>query len=157
VTTRRTALALYRLCARLLLPGEFRQEYGEELEEAVAARLRAARSVAGETAVVVVEMADLMRTGLRERFAVRTRSRGDSMVDGIADLKTGARNLIRRPGLSVGTALTIALGIGATTTIYSVVDGVVLRPLPYDDPGSLVTMGAVAPGASADPETGLRI
>ena len=73
-----------------------------------------------------------------------------------SDLRTGTRNLLRRPGLAVGTVLTIALGIAATTTIYSVVDGVVLRPLPYDDPSTLVAIGAVAPGASADPESGIQ-
>jgi predicted permease len=73
-----------------------------------------------------------------------------------SDLRTGTRNLLRRPGLAVGTALTIAVGIAATTTIYSVVDGVVLRPLPYDDPSTLVAIGAIAPGGSADPETGIQ-
>jgi putative ABC transport system permease protein len=85
----------------------------------------------------------------------RLTARGD-MGDAVAELITGARSLSRRPGLAVGTVLTIALGIAATTTIYSVVDGVVLRPLPYDDPSTLVAIGAMAPGASADPETGLQ-
>jgi predicted permease len=78
------------------------------------------------------------------------------MLEAMAELITGARSLSRRPGLAVGTVLTIAVGIAATTAIYSVVDGVVLRPLPYDDPSTLVTIGAMAPGASADPETGLQ-
>jgi predicted permease len=157
MTMRGAAIALYRLCARMLLPGEFRREYGDELEQAVASRLGAARSVPGLTTVLVVEVADLLRTGLRERLGALGFSRGGSMLDGAADLRTGARNLVRRPGLALGATLIIALGIGATTTIYSVVDGVVLRPLPYDDPSSLVAVGGVAPGsASVDPETGLQ-
>ena len=78
------------------------------------------------------------------------------MLEAMAGFRTGIRNLLRRPGLAVSTVLTIALGIAATTTIYSVVDGVVLRPLPYDDPSTLVVIGAVSPGASADPETGIQ-
>jgi len=92
------------------------------------------------------------RTG---RGVSRLLARG-YMLEAMAELITGARSLSRRPGLAVGTVLTIALGIGATTTIYSIVDGVVLRPLPYDDPGRLVVIGAVAQGASADAETGLQ-
>lgn len=71
------------------------------------------------------------------------------MIDAIADVSIAARSLVRRPGLAVGAVLTIALGIGATTTIYSVVDAVVLRPLPYVDPGSLVAVGLIAPGTVA--------
>jgi predicted permease len=154
---RRLGLAVYRLCVRVLLPSEFRCEYGEELEQAVAARLDAAGGVVGVAMVGLTELADLMRTGLRERFGARGRSQGGVMLDSAADLRTGARNLVRRPGLALGATLIIALGIGSTTTIYSVVDGVVLRPLPYDDPSSLVAVGAVAPGAtSIDPETGLQ-
>jgi hypothetical protein len=49
------------------------------------------------------------------------------------------------------------LGIGATVTIYSVVDGVMLRPLAYDDPSSLVVIGAILPTADPiDRETGLQ-
>ena len=60
------------------------------------------------------------------------------------DLKVASRNLINRPGLSLGVVLTLALGIGATTTVYSVVEGVVLRPLPYEAGSTLVTVGSIA-------------
>ena len=46
------------------------------------------------------------------------------------DVAIAARSLARKPLFSLGVALTLALGIGATTTIYAVVDGVMLRPLP---------------------------
>jgi predicted permease len=151
----RAALAIYRACARVLLPAEFRAEYGAELEDAVAARL-AGRGTLGSVGVLLAECADLVGTAWRERTG-STLETGEVMRESWADLRTGTRNLLRRPGLAIGTALTIALGIGATTTIYSVVDGVVLRPLPYDDPGTLVAIGVLAPGASgADPTTGLQ-
>lgn len=51
---------------------------------------------------------------------------------------------------------TVGLGVGATTTIYAVVDGVLLRPLSYHDPSRLVTVGSISSGPTAvDPETGL--
>ena len=48
------------------------------------------------------------------------------------DLEIAARSLARRPTFALGAALTLGLGIGATTTIYSVVYGVMMRPLPFE-------------------------
>ena len=63
----------------------------------------------------------------------------------VQDLKIAGRNLARRPGFALGVAMTLGLGIGATTTIYSVVDGVMLRPLRYEEAGRLAAVGAVFP------------
>ncbi len=73
------------------------------------------------------------------------------------DLRIAARSLSRRPSFSLGVLLTLGLGIGATTTIYSVVDGVIIRPLPYGDPSRLVAVGAILPTADPlDRVTGLQ-
>lgn len=64
----------------------------------------------------------------------------------IADLRLAARGLSRRPAFTASAALTLGLGIGATTTIYSVVDGVLLRPLPFPDSEALVMVGTTFPG-----------
>ena len=54
------------------------------------------------------------------------------------DLRYGARRLIRNPGFSATTILTLVAGIAASTTIFSVVNGVMIRALPYRSPGQLV-------------------
>src|SRR5262245_14150767 len=67
----------------------------------------------------------------------------DSMFQ---DLRHAARMLVRKPGYSLTAILTLALGIGATAAIFSVVDAVLLRPLPFPEPERLVYLREV--GAS---------
>jgi predicted permease len=60
------------------------------------------------------------------------------------DLRYAARTLGKQPGFTLAACLTLALGIGATTAMFSVVNGVVIKPLPYPESENVVTVGVSA-------------
>ncbi len=70
------------------------------------------------------------------------------MFDLIRDVRHAGRRLIRTPVFTLATLLTLALGIGANTAIFSVVNGVLLAPLPYPEPDRLVGLWQTAPGVN---------
>ena len=73
-------------------------------------------------------------------------ARGVHLVDAfVQDVRLGLRQLRRNPGFAGAALLTIALGIGATTAVFTVVYNVILRPLPYPEPERLVTLWSTAP------------
>lgn len=90
----------------------------------------------------VREIWGLVRTGLRERI-MGWKERRISALSELPfevgrDLRLAFRSLGRSPGFTVAAALTVALGIGSTTVVFSFVNGILLSPLPFRDPGRLV-------------------
>ncbi len=67
------------------------------------------------------------------------------------DVRHAVRGLRRTPGFTVAAVLTLALGIGANTAVFSVVDAVLLRPLTYDDPDRLVVVHETLPALGRIP------
>jgi len=70
------------------------------------------------------------------------------------DLKIAIRHLSKSPGFAVTAILMLALGIGATTAIFSIVEGVLLRPLPFPDPSRLVVVADILQGVQTGPGNG---
>ncbi len=81
------------------------------------------------------------------RYNLRTYRRRQRIAD--MQYRHVFRRLARTPGFTLIAALTLALGIGATTAIFSVVEGVLLKPLPYPHPERLIGLWHAAPGVTA--------
>jgi putative ABC transport system permease protein len=86
---------------------------------------------------------ELRRAGRQshpEPVVLGTNRRTNMIADLWQDLRYGARSLAQQPGFTLIATLTLALGIGANTAIFSVLHAVVLRPLPFPEPAALVTV-----------------
>jgi putative ABC transport system permease protein len=94
-----------------------------------------------------------------EHVKERTRDefRPALMQDALADLRYSVRALRRAPVFTLVAALTLALGIGATTAVFTVVHGVLIKPLPFHDPDALVSLKHTAKDVNGGPPVGMSL
>jgi putative ABC transport system permease protein len=109
------------------------QEFIDEGMSVEEAR-RAATRAFGDVSAIDAEL----RTG-RESLH-RERARRDRLQDLGMDVRFALRTLRQNAGFTAATLATLALGIGAATAVFTVVNGVLLRPLPYPDPSRIVAL-----------------
>ncbi len=125
---------LDRIRARRTVDADLAEEIAQHLEERIetlvregrtpeAAR-RQARREFGSVAFIAERGRDVWRFTLIE--------------NAWADLRYGCRQLARTPGFTAAVVLTLAVGIGAVTAVYSLIDATFFRPLPFAEPGRLV-------------------
>lgn len=130
----------------LLLPPAFRRAYGREMERLFAERWAETRGRGARARLALEAVVDGVTGAVAEWVrevgdAIRTNGREGWGMDGwMQDLRFGVRGLLRRPGFTAAAVLTLSLGIGATVAIFSVVNGVLLEPLPYPDADRLVVL-----------------
>ncbi len=139
---------LHATCVRVF-PAAFRDRHRDALHETFADALEGARRRAGSSGMLATGAAELADTLARAAQARRPKtvprsSRTDALYTDIRYAVRGMRNRHAVSGI-----LALALGIGATTAVFGVVDAVLLRDLPYPEPDRLMRIGVQRPGSTA--------
>ena len=154
-------------------PNAFRKRFGREIEQLVESSRRdlpnaapsgAVRFWAGVIADLLVGAVREHAAAVRDKRRARQRDRlarihsssdqhptqGEGMGTLAQDIRYAWRTIRKSPGFALVVIISLALGIGANSLIYSVVDGIVLRPFPYPNADRLVTVGVTYPARNAD-------
>ncbi|MEX2661401.1 MAG: ABC transporter permease [Vicinamibacterales bacterium] len=145
--------ALHRVALRAY-PPRFRSEFGSEMTRIFDERLDRAPSPLHVAALTAFLIADALLSGLTERARARharrawprgsrhapNRSQTMTWESVRADARLAFRQCRRAPFFALLTIASLALGIGANSAVFGVVQGVLLEPLPYANPGALVTI-----------------
>ncbi len=152
-----------RLYRRLLalLPGELRKSFGDDMALLFVDRLAEARGGWGRTWIWLRAVSDVTVSALAEvlgrhrakpkhlnRFQPseqfgpgrRRRASKDLMNTVLQDVRYAIRGMVKNPSFTIVSIVTLALGIGASTVAFTLVNGVLIRPLPFRDPDRLVML-----------------
>jgi putative ABC transport system permease protein len=137
----------YRIMLRLL-PQSIRDRYGPEMEALLAEHLVEAKRRGGGRLLLIWLGAtrDVLSRSVYERRRRWKRARKGRRVSMFAtDVKTALRGFVREPGMTVLMVLMLTLGIAANIVVFSLVDGLFLRPLPFRESDRLVYLNETAP------------
>ncbi|HJT46045.1 MAG TPA: ABC transporter permease, partial [Chthoniobacterales bacterium] len=113
---------------------ELAEELGSHVELLTQEKIKEGQSEAAARRSALIELGGLEQV----KEEVRATRLGSSFETLLMDLHYGARALLKQLGFTLTAILTLAIGIGATTAIFSVVNGVMLRSLPFTDPSRIV-------------------
>ena len=151
---------LLRRLGRILLhvfPKDFRERFGDDIAHHFTAGAREASSRGGPLGVVtfwVKSIIDVIRSAVAERREERkmriNTNDGGGFSDLGQDVRYAFRALRRTPGFTLVALVTLALGIGASTAMFSVMNAAMGRALPYPDPERLV-LGRATFGGEVNP------
>jgi putative ABC transport system permease protein len=144
--------SLYRLML-LALPADVRRDFGDDMVQLFRDHRReTGRHLVRQIALWADACRDVLSQGAAERFTRTRRPRATSrtvisML--LTDIRQGLRLMRRYPASSLVALLTIAIGVGANTAIFSVVDAVLLRSLPYAEADRLAMLWEKRPREAA--------